>query len=66
MKSFNECIIIIQRLLKQRLYIFVINDTRFISIFLQILYYLLKERKNDLYLTSRRNNHQKIQREARI
>lgn len=50
MKSFNECIIIIQRLLKQRLYIFVINDTRFISIFLQILYYLLKERKNDLYL----------------
>lgn len=46
--------------------IFVINDTRFISIFLQILYYLLKERKNDLYLTSRRNNHQKIQREARI
>lgn len=65
MKSFNECIIIIQRLLKQRLYI-VINDTRFISIFLQILYYLLKERKNDLYLTSRRNNHQKIQREARI
>lgn len=46
--------------------IFVINDTRFISIFLQILYYLLKERKNDLYLTSRRNNYQKIQREARI
>lgn len=39
---------------------------KFKSIFLQILYYLLEERKNDLYLTSRRNNDQKIQRTVRI
>lgn len=48
MKLFNECIIIMQRLSNQRFYVF----ARFRSIFLQILYYLLEKRKNDLYLTS--------------